>query len=209
MMCIFGSGEVVESADTSADGGKYGPGFLSFFEEQNEKIANGTWDVEGEQYVLHLDTLILINSCMDRRVEYPYLAEMAFNNTYGIQALNETIYDGMKEAYSQAGGCRDQIDSCRAVGDVYDPHHLGINATVNKICADAETFCMNNVGGSVFGQYSGRKNYDLTQIYPNPFPYQFFIGWLNRPVSTRFSITSLSELACSNREVHQSETDKA
>lgn len=119
---------------------------------------------------------------MDRRVEWPLYPEMAFNNTYGIQTVNESIYNDMKDAYTRSGGCRDQIDDCRAVASVYDPANIGINETVNKICSDAEEYCGNNIRGP-YSQFSGRKYYDITQIDPTPFPYQFLMGWLNQPVS--------------------------
>lgn len=169
-------------ADDLADGGKFGPAFTSFFQEQNEKILNGEWDVEGEQYIIHLDTLVLISSCMDRRVEWPLYPEMVFNNTYGIQAVNETIYNDMQDAYTRSGGCRDQIDNCRAVSSVYDPSNIGVNATVNQVCSDAEEYCYLNIRAP-YSQFSGRKGYDITQLDPGPFPYQFFLGWLNQPVS--------------------------
>lgn len=138
--------------------------------------------MEGEQYIIHLDTLLLINSCIDRQVQWPSYPHIAFNNTYGIQTVNESVYNNMMDAYSRSGGCRDQIDACRAVSAVYDPDNIGLNATVNQVCAAAETFCSDNLRAP-YNEISGRNYYDLTQLDPDPFPYEFFQGWLNQPVS--------------------------
>lgn len=107
---------------------------------------------------------------------------MAFNNTYGIQTVNETIYNNMVDAYIRPGGCRDQIDDCRAVSTVYDPDNMGINATVNQICSYAEVFCEDSLR-TEYHRASGRNYFDITQLDPDPFPYPFFSGWLNQPVS--------------------------
>lgn len=138
--------------------------------------------MEGEQYIIHLDTLLLINACIDRQVQWPSYPHIAFNNTYGIQTVNESVYNNMMDAYIRSGGCRDQIDECRAVSTVYDPDNIGINVTVNQICSAAETFCSNNLRAP-YTELSGRNYYDFAQLDPDPFPYEFFQGWLNQPVS--------------------------
>ncbi|KAJ4414932.1 hypothetical protein N0V82_007645 [Gnomoniopsis sp. IMI 355080] len=166
------------SISSQSYGGRYGPAFAAFFEEQNDKILNGTETDPGGQYILHLDTLLLVNACIDRQVQFPSYAHMAFNNTYGIQTVNESVYNGMNDAYFREGGCRDQINNCRAVSSVYDPENTGINSTVNKICSGAETFCTENIRDPYI-DFSGRNYYDITQIEPDPFPYSFYLGWLN------------------------------
>lgn len=107
---------------------------------------------------------------------------MAYNNTYGLQTVNETVYESMLDAYTREGGCRDQIDACQAVARAYDPDNVGRNATVNQLCTEAETFCSQHLRAP-FQEVSGRNYYDVTQIDPDPFPYNFFVGWLNQPVS--------------------------
>lgn len=56
------------SIATESYGGRYGPSFAAFFEAQNQKIENGTWSDVGETYILNLDTLLIINGCIDRQV---------------------------------------------------------------------------------------------------------------------------------------------
>lgn len=161
------------SLATESYGGRYGPAFWAFFEEQNQKIENGTWhSTDGDQHILHLDILMLINSCIDRQVQWPSYPHIAYNNTYGIKSVNETIYQQMNDALYGAGGCRDQIAHCRALSSVYDVNNTGVNATVNNICAAAETFCSDKVRGPYLS-YSGRNYYDYGTLDPDPFPPPF------------------------------------
>lgn len=169
------------SIATESYGGRYGPEFAAFFEEQNQKIENGTWnDDDGENYIINLDTLILINSCIDRQIQWPAYPHIAFNNTYGLETVNETIYLQMVDALEKPGGCRDQINDCRALALEYDPDNIGINTTVNKVCSDAETFCSGYVRDPYL-DYSGRNYYDYASIDPNPFPAPFYNLYLNQP----------------------------
>ena len=168
------------SISTQSYGGRYGPAFAAYFQEQNEKILNGTWDgSEGEQYILNIDTLLIVNGCIDRKIQWPSYPVMAFNNTYGIETVNETVYQSMVDAYDAPGGCREQIDNCREVAALYDPENVGTNATVNKICENAETFCTNNMRDPYL-QYSGRDYYDVTQSDRAQFPPPFTSGYLNK-----------------------------
>jgi carboxypeptidase C (cathepsin A) len=64
---------------TESYGGQYGPSFLRFFQEQNEKIANGTITGPGTHY-LHLDTLGLVNGCVDYEIMPLANLNMAHNN---------------------------------------------------------------------------------------------------------------------------------
>lgn len=169
------------SLATESYGGRYGPAMFSYFEEQNQKIENGTWNsTDGENYILNLDTLVLINSCIDRQVMYPYYPHMAYNNTYGIQAVNESIYLEMVDAWEREGGCRDQLAECIAAAKADDPDNLGIDDDVNELCSSAENFCSSEVRGP-FLQYSGRHYYDLTAVDPIPFPDSFRLLYLNQP----------------------------
>ncbi|KAI6973580.1 Carboxypeptidase S1 [Hortaea werneckii] len=168
------------SIATESYGGRYGPAFAAFFEEQNQRIENGSWSVEGEQYVINLDTLMIINGCIDRPTQWPGYPMMAYNNTYGIESVNETIHEQMLDALYREGGCLDQIEDCRAISVIYDPENIGINETVNEVCQEAENFCSTEVRGPYL-QYSGRNYYDIATLDPDPFPAPFYQGYLNQP----------------------------
>lgn len=57
----------------------YGPGFFGFFQQQNDKIANGTINDRDAHY-LHLDTLGIVNGLIDVAVQGEALITYPFNN---------------------------------------------------------------------------------------------------------------------------------
>jgi len=164
---------------TESYGGRYGPSFTAFFQQQNEKIANGSITVPGQTHYIHLDTLGIINGCVDLLLQEPSYAHMAFNNTYGIKAINENIYTQAMHAWSRLGGCRDKIQHCRAVAAEGDPQMYGNNHTVNRACQEADRLCSNAVEGAYI-QYSGRGYYDIAHEEMDPFPPNYFLGFLNQ-----------------------------
>ncbi|CRK12718.1 Carboxypeptidase S1 B like protein [Verticillium longisporum] len=169
------------SIATQSYGGRYGPALAAFFQEQNEKIRDGTLDSgEGENYILNLDTLLLVNGCIDRKVQWPSYATMAYNNTYDIATVDEATYLGMIDAFERPGGCADQIDECQRLARLDDPENLGINANVNRVCQAAETFCSRYIRDPYI-QQSGRDYYDVTQVDPTLFPDPYYAAYLNQP----------------------------
>lgn len=59
-------------------GGHYGPGFFRFFQEQNERVANGVAE-PGARY-LHLDTLGIVNGLVDSLVQGESYIHLGYNN---------------------------------------------------------------------------------------------------------------------------------
>ncbi|KAI9812725.1 MAG: hypothetical protein M1827_004481 [Pycnora praestabilis] len=164
---------------TESYGGRYGPAFTAFFEEQNMRIANSSINETGDTFDIHLDTLGIINGCVDllsQELSYPTIA---YNNTYGIEAINQTIYEQAVNAFEMPGGCLDQILKCRALAAVGDPNFDGNNYTVNEVCSAADNYCSNEVEGP-YVEYAGRGYYDIAHISPDPFPPSYFIGFLNQ-----------------------------
>lgn len=159
-------------------GGRYGPAMMSFWEEQNQRIENGTWDgSDGEQFILHLDTLMIVSGCIDRKIQYPYYPQQAFrDNGFGIEAVNETIYNGMVASVPE---CLERIQKCRDAAAISDPENLGIDAGVNAVCEDAETWCRSNIV-SPYTSNSGLDYYDISTQSPPSFPAGFHQGFLNR-----------------------------
>jgi carboxypeptidase C (cathepsin A) len=126
---------------TESYGGKYGPAFTSFFQQQNEKILNGSMAEPNGKFVMKLDTLGIINGCIDDFTQGPSYAQMAYNNTYGIQAINETAFQNAVAAWDGPHGCKSRIITCRELAKSSDPDNLGINSTVNSACKTAAKFC--------------------------------------------------------------------
>ena len=79
---------------TESYGGHYGPSFFNYFYEQNQLIANGS--TSGTELVF--DTLGIGNGIIDLYTQAPYYPEFAVYNTYGIKAINDTVYNFMKFA---------------------------------------------------------------------------------------------------------------
>jgi carboxypeptidase D len=164
---------------TESYGGRYGPSFSAFFQEQNEKIKNKTLTAAGESHYIHLDTLGIINGCVDLLIQEPSYPLFAYNNTYGLETINKTAYAQAMHAWSRPGGCKDQIKHCRVLAAEGDPQMHGNNETVNKVCKKAGDFCSNNVEGP-YVNYADRGYYDITHKNPDPFPPNYFLGFLNQ-----------------------------
>ncbi|KAK4541875.1 hypothetical protein LTR36_007239 [Oleoguttula mirabilis] len=153
------------------------PAAAVYMQEQNVKIRAG--ELEDSQ-VLELDTVGITNGCIDQLYQASLYLDMAYNNTYGLQVINQTIYENGKNDYDKAGGCRDLIVQCRELGDKYDPEQLAINATVNAVCTDAEVYCAANILG-LYDIYGNRSDFDMGQYKPDPQPQSYLIGYLNQP----------------------------
>ena len=121
-------------------GGHYGPTFADFFLKKNDQIDAGI--ISAPAVKLNLESLGLMNACIDMVTEMPFFPEFAFNNTYGIQAMNETVY---KFSKSNLPKCQNMTATCRALGDKLDPNGTGANAQVNKACNEAYLFCFSSV----------------------------------------------------------------
>ncbi|KAF1851112.1 alpha/beta-hydrolase [Cucurbitaria berberidis CBS 394.84] len=167
------------SIATESYGGRYGPAFAAYFQEQNERIENGTWDEQGQTHLLHLDTLLIINGCIDRYVQWPAYPTMAFNNSYGIKTINESRHAEVIDSLYRKGGCLDQIEVCRNLSLVYDPSNQGFNESVNDVCEEAETFCSQKIRDPYFD--ADRNYYDISVPTAASFPPPWYAGWLNQP----------------------------
>lgn len=180
-------------------GGRYGPAFAAYFEEQNAKIRNSTLSTSSvhEAIIIDLESLLIVNGCIDRLVQVPSYIKMVSDNTYGIEALNETVVKNMTHSLERKHGCRDRILLCRELAAVSDPENLGVNRTgtsscchislslsltrlpVNEVCHAAEKFCSTHLI-TPYRRHSGRNYYDIATLDPDPFPPPFFGGYLNQ-----------------------------
>jgi hypothetical protein len=119
---------------------------MAHFQSQNRKIENGTINGIHVKH-LNLDTLGLSNSCIDSKIEGPFYPEMAFNNTYGFQAIPENVYHEAKNNITKEGGCNDLIEQCHSMA-ISDPENVGTNDTINAACALASEYCYKYVQGA-------------------------------------------------------------
>lgn len=146
---------------TVSYGGHYAAAFYDFTTSQNLALDRGVSTLPRAPRIRFL-SIGLANACVDSLVQLPSYPEMAFNNTYGQQLVNETMYLAAKEAWGGPEGCQARIRSCReaaAGGASSSPRDLGNNATVNALCHEANTFCGNHMVTLISA--SGRSFFDI------------------------------------------------
>ncbi|KAI1443569.1 peptidase [Annulohypoxylon stygium] len=151
---------------TESYGGHYGPAFFNYFYDQNELIKNKT--IPGVELNMH--TLGVINGIISERIQAPYYAAMAYNNTYGLKTVNETMYNYMLTNYYFPGGCRDAIDQCFE-GDRSTPDG-------KAVCSQATAICRSLVEG-VYYVVSGRNAYDIRAQDNANIPPGYWADYLN------------------------------
>jgi carboxypeptidase C (cathepsin A) len=157
-------------------GGKYGPAFAALWDKQNKKRLNGTIPMSGS-LAIKLVSLGIVNGCVDDLIQAPYYPVMAVNNTYGLTAINPTRASLANASFYASGGCQDLINQCREAVAVQDPTDSGDVSTVNQICGNAQTYCVNNV----MDPYSdaGRSYYDISVLLPDSFPSSTYLEYVN------------------------------
>ncbi|KAA8646840.1 hypothetical protein EYZ11_009545 [Aspergillus tanneri] len=159
---------------TESYGGRFGPGFAAYFQAQNRRIKEGT--LRGR--VLRLDTLGIINGCVDLFTQQPANPEYAYDrNTYGIQGIDRDRYLRALEAHFRKGGCLDQIVNCQQLAEALDPGVWGNARTVNTACKKASDLCQNDIDG-VYRNQEKWAYYDIAHCFLNPFPPRFYAGYL-------------------------------
>ncbi|KAF2862632.1 hypothetical protein K470DRAFT_212433 [Piedraia hortae CBS 480.64] len=155
---------------TESYGGHYGPSFYHYFYDQNKSIQNGS--VKG--YPMNFNSLGVGNGIIDARIQASHYYEFAVNNTYGIKAYNDTVYNYAKFANIMYNGCQDQILYCREAAQVASSHQ-----DVDAVCAEALAMCRDNVEG-VYYSYGERGVYDIRHPYDDPTPPSYFEDYLNQ-----------------------------
>ena len=128
---------------------------------------------------------------MEQALSYP---EILYNNTYGIEAINQTLYTDALDNYARPGiGCRDQTVNCQTLADELDPDAHGDNELVNEVCRNASS-CGDDLINII--NSTGRNLYDFAAIGPNnPLPYSYFLGflaqhWVQRALGVPVNFTS-------------------
>ncbi|KAL4883624.1 Alpha/Beta hydrolase protein [Aspergillus karnatakaensis] len=170
---------------TESYGGHYGPAFFNHFYEQNERVANGT--VDGIE--LNFNSLGIINGIIDEGIQAPFYPEFAVHNTYGIKAVNETVYNYMKFANEMPNGCQDQIALCKATNR---------SALADfAICTEATNMCRDNVEGPYYS-FGDHGVYDIRHPYNDQTPpglFEPFLtqDWVMEAIGVNINYTSSSQ----------------
>lgn len=105
--------------------------------------------------------------------------EQAYNNTYGLEVIPEAVYEQVLHNFTKPGGCRDLIQECRRVGELYDTEMLYTNKTLNDFCVEVELYCANYVIGA-YDILSNGSDFDMGHLKPDPYPPGYWYGYLNQ-----------------------------
>ncbi|KDN47004.1 alpha/beta-hydrolase [Tilletiaria anomala UBC 951] len=149
---------------TESYGGHYGPVFNEYIENQNAKIANGELS-DAKQ--IQLQTVILGNPWVNPKTQYEAYYEYAIDNYYDIHPYNASIRAQVHNNLYGPGNCVDQLDDCASSG-------------IDSVCSTADTFCATEVE-EFLDIISGRDEYDMRELQPDPFPPTFYVDYLNSP----------------------------
>lgn len=160
---------------TESYGGKYGPVFASYFEQQNLARLNGTIS-SSSTLAISLQAVGIVNGKIDDLVQDYYYPIFAYNNTYGIQTISQS--DELNALNNYTTDCLSQIQTCRAAVEVTDLEGYGDVNSTNTLCGQAELTC-NEIMGSFLA--AGYYPYDIRQKVPSPDPPASYQQYLNYP----------------------------
>ncbi|RFU29752.1 hypothetical protein B7463_g6561, partial [Scytalidium lignicola] len=159
-------------------GGYYTTVSFAYFQSQNEKLAAGQLD-HRKYCHLNLDTVGITNGCMDLAIQGASYPEIAYNNTYNVSFLPQSIYEQTKLNFTRPGGCLDQITQCRNLANKLDPNNFGNDEQVNDLCASVVQYCALYVEDTYVG-VSGRSTFDMAHLLANPWPPNYPAGFFNQ-----------------------------
>ncbi|KAJ9244760.1 hypothetical protein DTO207G8_6330 [Paecilomyces variotii] len=168
---------------TESYGGHYGPVFNEYIEKQNKNLAPGAKEIK-------LESVMIGNGWYDPIIQYQayYNFTVYPGNTYDYLPYNASITSLLYNNLYGPGNCLDQLLDCAA------------HPAINEICSTADTFCANHVE-SIYDNYLGRDEYDFRELVPDPFPYSFYINYLNTP-SIQTAIGAYVNFTESNNAVY-------
>ncbi|KAF7589545.1 hypothetical protein BBP40_004168 [Aspergillus hancockii] len=161
----------VESADfhlwTESFGGHWGPSFSTYFYEQNKKLS----EKESKGRKLNFKSLGIVNGIIDEPTQTKYLLEFTKKNTYGVQLINDTIYDHGDFSLNMPGGCQEQLDYCNWLKRE--------NSIVRRsACSAAQFICQTTVEG-LFYRFGDRGTYDIRKASGQDVPPSHWRDYLN------------------------------
>ncbi|OAL06429.1 carboxypeptidase S1 [Phaeosphaeriaceae sp. SRC1lsM3a] len=166
---------------TESYGGHYAPVFSSYFLDQNAKNLSGAAQI-------NLENVLIGNGWFDPLAQYQAYYEYAVDpgNTYDYDPYNASVKAEWYNNLYGEGNCVDQTKDCYRTGQ-------------NSICSRADDFCASKVE-NMYDIYSGRDEYDMRYLTPDPFPYDYFVEYLNTP-AVQQAIGAYQNFSTSSRTV--------
>ncbi|MCJ1228497.1 hypothetical protein MMC12_005158 [Toensbergia leucococca] len=145
---------------TESYGGHYGPVFNEYIEMQNAKNISGA-------HKISLNAVLIGNGWYDPLLQYQayYNFTVYPGNTYDYLPYNASVESQVYNNLYGPGNCVDQLKDCAARG-------------INEICSAADNFCADEVE-SIYDNVLDRDEYDFRELEPDPFPYEFYVDYLN------------------------------
>lgn len=155
-------------------GGFWVPATAAYTVKQNARIASG--EISG--LTIDVDTIGILNGCIDMLYQTQWYPVMATNNTYGVKLIDHKTYEKVLQAYSAPKkGCYDLMLQCRAAAAKYDPKEFGNNPAVNKVCLAMTKACAAVVFAS---QGTERSPFDMAHKLPDGTPPWYPLQYFNR-----------------------------
>ncbi|KAF7533934.1 hypothetical protein G7054_g6649 [Neopestalotiopsis clavispora] len=145
---------------TESYGGHFGPVFAAYIEQQNDLNLPGSSK-------LQLETLMVGNGWFDPAIQFQAFFNFTVNpgNTYDYFPFNASMETLLYENLYGSGQCLDQLKACKLSG-------------LDSVCVAADNFCMENVE-DLYHRVASRDVYDIRELNPDPFPFQFYVDYLN------------------------------
>ncbi|KAI1499275.1 serine carboxypeptidase [Biscogniauxia marginata] len=156
-------------------GGHYGPGFVRFFQQQNDKIANRSLTERNAKYI-HLDTLGIVNGLVDLVIQQESFITFPYNNTYGIQVFNRSFYEELMYNWTRPGGCKEKVQACQDSMKDQDPVVASLLKTMTGSCNNASESCAMSDWQAY--QDLDRGWFDIAHPKYDPFPAPLLSGYL-------------------------------
>ncbi|KAL4071737.1 Alpha/Beta hydrolase protein [Scleroderma yunnanense] len=150
---------------TESYGGHYGPGFVTYFDEQNAKIAQGTLDAEK----IVVSALLINNPWIDPLIQYISYYNFTKNAPGYGQLLSDAVLANISQALWSKDGCVEQEKACYAAGD---------SSSSDAICFNADNYCGQYVYTPAMGNYDP---YDLRQNSSALYPPEYYLTYLSIP----------------------------
>ncbi|KXH69580.1 carboxypeptidase S1 [Colletotrichum salicis] len=155
---------------TESFGGHWGPAFYTLFNDRNSELEQST--PVGRK--LNLKSLGIVNGIVDEHVQTKYLLDFTRgeNNGYGVNLINETIYNYGKWNRDRPGGCQEKLDYC---------DYLERDSIVRRsACSAAQFICQSDVEGMFYTfNLEGRGTYDIRFPSGKDVPPDNWRPWLN------------------------------